>query len=299
MMLTNYHTHCDFCDGTTTAAAMADAASASGFSILGFSSHAPLPFATAWNMDLARLPDYLATVRGLAAKHSPQMEILSGLEIDFIEGFCGPADGRFSKYGLDYTIGSTHFVTPSGVPSSARTDPASCLDGHGEPTFGFAVDEPGTDFDKHLEQFYAGDTMRLVEDYYSALTACILAGGFDILGHFDLVRKNNSGQVKFREDAPGYRDAAMRAIDALQGTGIIVEINTGAMARKNADSPYPALWILKELKARRVPICVNADAHAPGHLVLHRKEALRLASEAGYVSMTVPTKKGRLEIPLA
>jgi histidinol-phosphatase (PHP family) len=297
-MLTNHHTHCDFCDGTTSAAAMADAAQKAGFSVLGFTSHAPLPFSTAWNMDPDDMTDYVRTIRGLAATHAPALEILAGLEVDYIEGLCGPADGRFSAFKLDYTIGSTHFVTPSGVPATVISTPPSCLDQRGEPTFGFTVDEPEADFDRHLEEFYAGDSMQMVADYYTALTACIRTGGFDILGHFDLIRKNNHGQSKFSEDSALYREAAMQAVEALRGTEIIVEVNTGAMTRGYTTSPYPALWILKELKTRGVPICVNADAHAPSHLLIHREAALRLASEAGYRVLTIPTKLGRQEIPL-
>jgi len=299
IMLTNHHTHCDFCDGTTSAAAMADVAQAAGFSVLGFSSHAPLPFSTVWNMDLGDMTAYVSTIRGLADTHAPALEILAGLEVDFIAGLCGPADGRFSAFELDFTIGSTHFVTPLGIPADAVSNPSSCLDQRGEPKFGFTVDEPAADFDRHLEEFYSGDSMRMVADYYKALTASIRVGGFDILGHFDLIRKNNHGQSKFSEDSALYREAAMQAVEALRGTEIIVEVNTGAMTRGYTTTPYPALWILKELKARRVPICVNADAHAPSHLQLHREAALRLASEAGYHVLTIPTKLGRQEIPLA
>jgi histidinol-phosphatase (PHP family) len=274
---------------------MADAAREAGFSILGFSSHAPLPFRTEWNMDIEALPAYIETIRGLASVHAPAMRVLAGLEIDYIAGYYGPSDGRFKSAGLDYTIGSVHYVTPEGAPRPSATS----FDDKGEPTFGFGVDEGEPEFTTHFKRFYHGDGDAMMRDYWTALTRCIREGGFDILGHFDLLRKNNGNQSLFREDSAEYRAGAMAAVDALAGSGIIVEINTGGMARGKTDSPYPALWILKELKARDVAICIDADAHAPGHLLAHREAAVRLASDAGYGKLTVIGPDGRFEVPLA
>lgn len=275
-MLSNHHTHCEFCDGRTTARNMALAASRAGFGVLGFSSHAPLPFATEWTMDAARLPDYAAAVRELGKRYAPGMQILLGLEIDYIDGMCGPADGRFSSLGLDYSIGSVHHVAPAALGA----DPLSTVDGQQE------------GFDALVARGYGGDGLALAEDYYRALAACAKAGGFDILGHFDLVRKNNPGQSRFREDGERYRAAAMMAVDALRGEGIIVEINTGGMARGKTDSPYPAAWILRELRARGVPVCVNADAHETRHLLAFRDAGVGAARAAGYSELTVIGKGG-------
>ena len=294
IMLTNYHTHSDFCDGRATMRVMAEAAREAGFSILGFSSHAPLPFGTTWNMPMEKLSDYVRTIRGLGREYAPSMEVLAGLEIDFIDGLCGPADGRFSGAGLDYALGSAHFVTPRGAPAPS----ASALDAAGAPTFGFAVDEPEDDFEAHLKTFYDGDAEALVDDYYAAVSACVKAGGFDVLAHFDLIRKNNRGQSRFREDTARYRDAAMAAVEEAARSGVIVEINTGGMARGKTDSPYPAPWILKELRARKVPVCLNADAHAPEHLAAHRGEGLKAAMEAGYRNLAAIGLDGRFEIPI-
>lgn len=287
-MLTNYHTHSEYCDGKATAEAMAVAARRAGFAALGFSSHAPLPFRTAWNMDSERLGDYLATIRKLAEAHAPGMTVLTGLEIDSIAGLCGPADGRFAGSGLDYSIGSVHYVLPEGFPAPS----ADAVDASGEETFGFTIDEPAADFERHLSRFYDGDAEAMVADYWKAVAGMVSAGGFNILGHIDLIRKNNRNGAYFDEGSRRYADAAMRAVDALAGSGIVVEINTGGMARGKTDSPYPAAWLLKELKARNVEICVNADAHEPSHLLAHRADALSLAAEAGYSSLRVLTAGG-------
>lgn len=282
-MLVNYHTHCEYCDGRNSAAEMAATAYATGFSILGFSSHAPLPFETEWTMNPGRVADYTRTVRDLAEAYRGRMEILLGLEIDYIENICGPSDGRFDRLGLDYSIGSVHHICPSRLGNDALS----------------TVDNGQDSFDALIAQGYDNNTTAMVDDYYKAVTSCIKAGGFEILAHFDLIRKNNPNMSRFREDTPQYRAAAMMAVDALSGTDIIVEINTGGMARGKIPTPYPAAWILQELKVRGVDICLNSDAHASAHLLACREAGLRAAADAGYDSLAIITTTGRERVPLA
>jgi histidinol-phosphatase (PHP family) len=261
---------------------MAGIAYTADFSILGFSSHAPLPFVTEWTMAPDRLADYVQVIRTLGETYHERMEILLGLEIDYIEGICGPSDGRFDSLGLDYTIGSVHHVRPPRLGYNALA----------------TVDDGQDSFDALITQGYDANTDALIEDFFMATTACIKAGGFDILGHLDLIRKNNPNMSRFREDSELYKAAVMTTVDALAGTGIIVEINTGGMARGKLPSPYPALWILKELRVRKVDICLNSDAHAGAHLLACREAGLQAAVEAGYDSFTIINAAGRKRVPL-
>lgn len=254
-----------------------------GFAVLGFSSHAPLPFETEWTMDPHRISEYVRTIRNLGEAYRGRMEVLLGLEIDYIEGICGPGDGRFSGIGLDYTLGSVHHVKPPRLGSEALA----------------TVDNGQDSFDALISQGYDNDTRALVEDYYRAVAHCVRAGGFDILGHFDLIRKNNPNQSRFRDTTEQYRASAMMAVDALAGSGIIVEINTGGMARGKLPSPYPAAWVLRELRIRGVEVCLNSDAHEQGHLLSFREAGLKAAAEAGYDRLTIIDSSGRRKVPLA
>ncbi len=272
-MLASYHTHSDFCDGKASLEAMAKAAFDGGFGSVGFSSHAPLPFPAPWTMRAERLGEYRDAVRALAAAYAGRMDILLGLEIDWAPGLSGPADGRFDGLGLDYRIGSVHLVTP---PS-------------GDP---FCVDERVEHFALHLSERYSGDIRRLVEDYYAAVGALCRSGGFDILGHFDLPRKNNRGGRFFDEAASWYRDAAISAVDAVAASGAVVEVNTGGVARGNVDEPYPSSWILRELRARGVPVTLGADAHEPGHFAVCRERAFAHLEAAGFREFVVFSSEG-------
>ncbi len=277
-MRTNYHTHCDFCDGRATAAAMAMAAAEKGYDILGFSSHCPLPFFNDGNMELPHLPAYIEEVRRLEREWAPRgLEILLGLEIEWLPGLCSPRDELFRDLGLDFSIGSLHFVD---LPGAGR----------------FAVDTGYDDFEAGIARCEGADPGRAVyEDYYRNLGALIECGGFDILGHFDLVRKNNNaddgGQGRwFDESSRGYLDAALGTARLLKGKDIVAEINVGGVSRGKVKSPYPSLPILRELRAEGVRITFSADAHAPEHLGVHLDSARDLARAAGYDSVAVLSK---------
>lgn len=278
LMKANYHTHCLFCDGKESPESMAHAAFEAGFRILGFSSHAPLDFETSWTMKEDDLPAYLGRIASLRDEFSGRMEVLSGLEIDWIPGI-----GKKSFENLDFSIGAVHFVKPQGLENDEL----------------FTVDGSQESFDRLVENAYGGDAYTLVEDYFTSLKALIDSGGFDILAHFDLPRKNNPGQSRFDTGLSRYRDAAMMAVDALEKSNLIVEVSTGGMAKGRTNSPYPELWILKELQHRRIPVCLNSDAHEAKHLALFRDRALQTIEEAGYNNLEIITLKGRQKVPLS
>src|SRR5690349_1115306 len=105
-MWANYHTHTFYCDGKGTVDDYVAACREQGVAQIGFSSHAPLPFPCKWCMDLRLLGAYLRDIRE-ARQSNPDVEIYSGLEIDYIPGVISPS--RFAQ-DLDYTVGSVHFV---------------------------------------------------------------------------------------------------------------------------------------------------------------------------------------------
>jgi histidinol-phosphatase (PHP family) len=279
---TNYHTHSEFCDGLAPAAAMAEAAASKGYSVLGFSSHCPLPFVNEGNMEPSRLGDYVAEVRRLGKEWEGRgLEVLLGLEIDWVPGLCSPRDAIFRGAGLDYSIGAVHFVD---LPGLGR----------------FAVDLGREDFEACIAGSGDGDTgRRLYENYYEMLGQLIEEGGFDILAHFDLVKKNNADSRWFDEGSASYLDAALGAARSLAGKDIVVEINVGGMSRGKVKSPYPSLPILRELRSVGARITFSADAHRPEHLDANLGAARELALAAGYDSVAVLTKGSWTEAGIA
>ncbi|MCE1207402.1 MAG: histidinol-phosphatase [Spirochaetia bacterium] len=273
-MLFSYHTHTEFCDGRASAASMAHHAHQAGYSYLGFSSHAPLPFDTNWNMRWERLGDYAATIGALKNTYdSKGMTILLGLEIDYIENLVHPSDSVYDRIQPEFRLGSVHYITPE----------------EGE---AFTVDENSTDFAQHVKLSCHGDHSILWKQYYRNLTAMIEKGGFDIIAHFDIVRKNNQNGMYFDEDSPAYLEAAFEAIDMAASKDIVAEINTGGIARGKTLTPYPSMTLLKHMRARNVRITIGDDAHGPSHLGAYQQTAREWAKAAGYSSFFYLKQKG-------
>ena len=84
--LTNYHSHCLYCDGRANMEDFIRFAISEGFTSYGISSHAPLPFSTAWTMEWDRMDDYLSEFSRLKEKYADKIELAIGLEIDYLDG---------------------------------------------------------------------------------------------------------------------------------------------------------------------------------------------------------------------
>lgn len=252
---------------------MADAALAASYSVLGFSSHAPLPFPTGWTMRPELLSSYVAEIRRLGREMDGRLEIALGLEIDWIDGLVGPADGRFDDVGLDYRLCAVHYV---------KTGPGEA----------FTIDGAQEDFDLNVRERAGGDGRLVYRTYYDNLARAVEAGGFDILAHLDLVVRNNRDGRWFDENGKDYLDAAFAALDPLAESGAVVEINLGAVLRGKSASPHPALPILRRLRELGVPITVSADAHHVSQLGAGLDLARAHAEAAGYREFAVFTRGG-------
>jgi histidinol-phosphatase (PHP family) len=236
------------------------------------------------------LTAYAAEIRGLATAWAPggheaklrrPMEVLVGLEVDWFPGEREPGDHAFDSIAPDFLIGSVHFAEAAA----------------GQP---FTVDCSQERFDAALAEAktQGGDIHSLYRDFYKRQADMIDSGGFDILGHFDLIKKNNVGARLFDEGSRDYLDAAFEAASHLSPRGPVVEINLGGMARGKTKEPYPSLAILRELRRLDIPITFTADAHQPAHLGVYLENAREYARKAGYSTIRVLTKGNWLEVAI-
>jgi histidinol-phosphatase (PHP family) len=264
------HTHTDFCDGEGDVESFCQAAWEKGLSAIGFSAHAPVTaWRTDWHMADDKLEEYMESVRSARRRWEGKLPVYLGLEADFIEGLMGPKD--FQDLGLDYIIGSVHYVFP---PNG------------GEP---FTVDGPEEEFAAGLARFN-GDGEALMETYWDCVDAMIREGGFDIIGHLDLIKKNNrrgnaaNRSFAFNIEGERYRNR-IRKIAALIGQSrVVVEVNTGGLIRGKTTDPYPSREILELLRSNDsgTPVIITADAHSPDHLGGHYDDARQTLLAAGY-----------------
>lgn len=261
------HTHTNFCDGADDVETCCRTAYRKGMASLGFSGHAPVTrkmgFRTDWHLPDEKLDEYIESVRAAQKRWEGKLPVYLGLEVDFVSGIIGPADRDYSEMNLDFIIGSVHYVVPP----------------KGKP---FTVDGPEEDVVQGIKEGFGGDPLGMLEAYWDAEEAMIRAGAFDLLGHPDVVRKNNSAQRFFPEDDNYYLSRTISIATLMAGTGVPAEINTGGMNKGKIKDCYPSLSFLKLFYYNNVPMVINADAHKAEDLDGHYEEARQSLLTAGY-----------------
>ena len=270
MIRQNLHTHTVFDDGKNTPAEMAQAALDAGLASLGFSGHSTLPWENDWCLTPERVPDYLAAVEETKRAFAGRLTVFSGLEWD--------AASEQDVRGFDYIIGSVHHVLSGDSVLS--------------------VDESPEITRTAIERFYHSDALALAEAYFASVQALADAPFVDIVGHFDLITKYDEKHGFFDAALPRYRDAAMSALEALVRTDKIFEVNTGAIANGWRTTPYPALPLLHELKARGARVTVSADAHSTAGVVCAFPETEALLRDLGFRERWELTVSGFVPVPL-
>jgi histidinol-phosphatase (PHP family) len=270
------HTHTDFCDGKGSVEDFCQAAYAKGLSAIGFSAHAPIAkktgLKTGWHLADERLDEYIDTVNAARRLWAGKLPVYLGLEVDYIKDLTSPADKDFQSLGLDYIIGSVHYIFP----------PAG-----GEP---FTVDSDAEEFAEDVARHFSGDGEAVAEAYWDAVEGMISRGGFDILGHLDLIRKNNPRGEYFDPKGERYRRrlrhiAPQTAAMGRARSGAVIEVNTGGLNRGKTTDPYPSRELLGLLRECHAPVTITADAHEPGHLGGYYDTARESLLQAGYTEI--------------
>lgn len=265
MQLSNYHSHCNFCDGRSYPEDFVRFAVARGFRAYGFSSHSPLPFETFWNMSRDDMDEYLAEIARLKAKYEGQIELYVGLEIDFLDRTYNASIPYFKNLPLDYRIGSIHFLPLSPVLEERNM---ACIDG------------AYSEFARTVDAFFEGDIRRMVRRYFEAEMEMVEAGGIDIVGHIDKIYMNGQRYPGFSLDAEWYRRPLLDLLDFVRERGLMVEVNTKNLVKKG--ETYPHRQFLGELRSRRIPVMVNSDCHYPDLVNDGRAEGFRLLEQVGF-----------------
>jgi histidinol-phosphatase (PHP family) len=258
----NFHTHSDFCDGKSSLEDCAAAAVAKGVISLGYSSHAPLPFATKWAMPAERFPEYLDQISSI--QRTAEIEIYKGLEVDFISGKTGPAKFRPQ---LDFTIGSVHFTDADS--SGAYLE----------------IDGLHTEFLKRLETVYQNDIRAAVTRYYELTREMLATDCPDVLGHMDKIKIQNIENEFFSEGDSWYRDVMEQTVKAIRSSGVIVEVNTRGVYKKKTGTTYPSEWVVQMLFNQQVPVTLSSDAHHPDDLINYFPATAAMLRRIGYTHL--------------
>ena len=277
MNLTNYHSHCSFCDGRAPLEEFVKEAIRQGFYSYGVSSHAPLPFPTQWTMEWGQMEAYLDEFKNLRSKYADEIELYVGLEIDYLNEESNPSVARFTELPLDYRIGSVHLL----------------YDAAGEVV---DIDCSPAVFKERVDRHFNGDVLRVIRMYFDRLFRMVELGGFDVLGHADKMHYNASCYHPGLLDEPWYEALMKDYFSLVASRGYLVEINTKAYDSLGTFYPNSRYWEL--MKEYQIKVLVNSDAHYPERINAGRMEALRLLQAKGFATVAELHQGSWREVPI-
>ena len=256
MRYSDLHIHTAFSDGVHTIEEMVRAAAEKGLLSIGISDHSYTDFDLRYCIREERLAEYHAEIRRLKALYKDRIEVYAGLEYD---GYTELKD----RHLYDYLIGDCHYV--------------KTWDGY------HSVDHARDEQWAAIETYFGGDPIAYSRAYFETYVERTRLHRPDVLGHFDLSAK--FGFVN--EDDPAYRNMALDALLACLEVTPIVELNTGAIARNVRKAPYPAAFLLREIRKHGGKITLCSDAHRAENLAFWFDRALELLQETGFRSVAV------------
>ena len=249
-MKVNYHTHSAYCDGRGTLREYVDYAVARGFSHLGFSGHAPVPFKNNFATRRENYLTYCDEVRSLKDEYRDRIQLHLGLEIDFIPGVIDNFTGLVRDGGLDYFIGSVHMVNnPDGNPEDLWF-----IDGSHQEVY-----------DEGIRRIFHGDARKAVTAFFHQNNRMIETVKPPIIGHFDKIVMHNHDRY-FTYDEPWFRNLVYETVGLISESGAICEINTRGLYKKRHTDFYPAGQTIRYMNNLDIPVLVSSDAHSPEDL---------------------------------
>ncbi|MCH7739430.1 MAG: histidinol-phosphatase HisJ family protein [Chloroflexi bacterium] len=229
----------DYClHGADTLREMLDAAVTAGFTTFGVTTHAPrsdAKFLYSEEIDAGHGPDdvarnfrdYAVACAGFIDEYRGRLEVLCGAEIEVVpeSSFADEAAALRGRHGLDYLVGSVHWVDEMPIDTS-RQDFERAVAGRGG-----------------LEPF--------VLRYYELAGEMVERVSPEVIGHLDLPRLYAEGAPELESGT--VRNAVGSVLERALAAGSILDVNVRA-EDKGLATPYPAPWIVRLASEIGVPL---------------------------------------------
>ena len=239
----DHHMHTVFSDGAARIEEMAAAAIERGLTTITITDHMPLPFDNRYATRFDDLDRYRREIGLAKDKYAGQLEINAGLEIEFLPSFT-PWIQSIVDMGWDHLLVSVHNLFVNGEPHIVN----------------------GTRREFEILVAYSENNIEnLCRTYYETMQMAVRTGWFDIVGHLDVIKKNNAGQAYFMESSPWYRSLVLETLDCVEKYKMKMEINMSGL-NSPAKEQYPSRWIIQEAIKRDIPLVLSSDSHRPESL---------------------------------
>ena len=219
-----------------------------GLPEMGFSEHlpqpVPIPDKVAPTAD--EMEQFIDEFASLRKAYAGRMTIRLGGEADFTPGSAQAIERMKRDYGLEYVIGSVHFLG------------------------GWALDHPA-----YQDGFAARSVDAAYGEYFEMIREAAGTGLFDVIGHLDLPKK-----FGHRPDTSVVK-LAEKSIEAMAANGVGFEINT-AGRDKPVGEFYPSRELIVACREAGLRLTFGSDSHRPTEVGRYFREASELARECGY-----------------
>jgi histidinol-phosphatase (PHP family) len=213
--------------------------------IIGLSDHAPLfaaeldEAAPGAHMRKSAFSDYIAEANHLKEKYADQVEVLVGVEADFIPGTEAVYARALAAHRLDYILGSVHYFDGYHVYDPARWRPNP-------------------------------DVNEVYRQYFKRVQGAAASGLFDVLAYIDAVKGLGH---KPTEDLG---DIVDETVQVIKDCDMAVEINTSGI--RKVEEAFPSPHFTQKLHQAGVPLTYGSDAHSVNE-VGHGWEHVRMMLE--------------------
>lgn len=265
-MLQNLHTHTTLCDGKNSPEEIIGKAIELGFDSIGFSAHGKTVYDTDWELRCS-YNEYVDKIKGLKPVYADKIDIFIGAELDYYSKNVMPT------VSFDYTIGSVHATERCGKVVDFDFNPQ-------------AVKES-------IETLYGGSSLEYARSYYEKVVEMANEIDYDIVGHFDLITKFSETHPTLIDlESKAYKRLALEALAAVREKKEFFEVNTGAISRGYKALPYPAPFILDEMRKLDCKLILTSDCHQKEYLSAYFNEAKEYIKSHGFDSLYYLTRHG-------
>lgn len=249
MVYSNLHTHTLYSDGKHGIEENVVSAVNSGMVSIGISDHSYTPCDSTYCMKENAFSDYIDEIERMQKKYGDKITVFKGLELDYYS--------EVDRDKLDYIIGSVHYAEVGGIYYQFGHSPKqqiSCI-----------RDELG------------GNILDFAKIYYETVLKMVEKNKPDIVGHFDAVTKY--GLYDGNEE---YRKIALETMEEVLKYCKYIELNTGDLARKVREIPYPEDYILEYVLKNGGEIVLGSDSHHKDTLTCNFDNCVENLKKIGY-----------------
>lgn len=248
-----HHYRCSHASGTLEE--YIEAAIAKKMTYIGLSDHAPLldremdeHFGDI-HMAPSALEDCYLEMRRLKKKYSHEINVLIGLEVDYIPGLESTYEEFLKDYTFDYLIGAVHYFN------------------------GYHIFDPRR-WKKNT------DIVGVYKNYFHHIQQAAMMDLFDSIAHLDAITA--WGVLPCRRVL---NPLIQNTLEVIQVNSKTVEINTSGLRKCN--EPFPFWPIIEELHQLQVPLTFGSDAHSPEEVGYGWRDVQKRMKEVGIEELAI------------